>query len=275
MKANRCINATVALLALTAMFTSNGARGQQPSTPAQAAPSTETAAPLVEPDAVAVLNKMGAYMRTLNAFSVRSETTIDEVTDDGMKLQFGGTVTMQVKRPNGFHAELSSDRKERQLFYDGKTVTLYGKRIGYYATAPAPATLRELGEVLDRKYGIRLALNDLFYWGTDESVAANIKEAAIIGPSRCGDAVCDHVAVRQEGVDWQVWIERGKSPLPRKLVITTTSEPSQPQYVATMQWNTAPKFEAATFRFSPPMGAHRIPLLDANAASAGRQKGLP
>ena len=83
----------------------------------------------------------------------------------------------------------------------------------------------------------------------------------MIGPSKCGNAVCDHVAVRQQGVDWQVWIERGKTPLPRKLVITTLDEPSQPQYVAVMTWDLAPRFDATTFRFKAPSGAHRIPIV--------------
>ena len=270
MKGPSWINATAVLLGSAALTVFNPGIAQQPVTPAQQAPSAASPVSLVEPDAVAALNRMGAYLRTLTAFSLRSETTIDEVTDDGMKLQFGGTVTMQMRRPNGLRAEVNSDRKHRQLIYDGKTLTLYGERIGYYATVPAPATLKELGEALDQKYGIRLPLADLFYWGTDDKAMAGIKEAAIIGPSKCGNAMCDHVAVRQEGVDWQVWIEQGKMPLPRKLVITTLSEPSQPQYIAVMQWNVAPKFQATAFEFKPPMGAHKIPLVSADAAPAGK-----
>jgi hypothetical protein len=245
------MKATAALIGAAALASAEGTLAQQ----------TEPPSAAVEPEAMTALNRMGAYLRTLGAFSLRSETTIDEVTDDGMKLQFGGTVTMQVQRPNGLRIEVDSDRKHRRLIYDGKTVTLYGDRIGYYATVPAPATLRELGADLDSKYRIRLPLADLYRWGSDEGPTAAIKEAAVIGPSRCGNAVCDHVAVRQEGVDWQVWIERGKTPLPRKLVITTLGEPSQPQYVAVMSWDVAPKFDATTFRFRPPMGAHKIPLV--------------
>ena len=85
----------------------------------------------IEPEATATLDRMAAYLRTLGAFSLRSVTTIDEVTDDGMKLQFAGTVSMQMQRPNGLRVEVDSDRRRRRLVYDGKTVTLYGERIGY------------------------------------------------------------------------------------------------------------------------------------------------
>src|SRR5262249_23712921 len=107
------------------------AKQAAPAAPAQQTPPAAsaqptppaTSAPAVEPDAVEALNRMGAYLRSLQAFSLRSQTTIDEVTDDGMKLQFGGVVNMQVQRPNHLRAELVSDRKHRQLYFDGKTLT--------------------------------------------------------------------------------------------------------------------------------------------------------
>ena len=57
---------------------------------------------------------------------------------------------------------------------------------------------------------------------------------------------------------WQLWIERGKTPLPRKMVITTTQEASQPQYVALLKWDLAPKLDDAVFKFVPPKDAKRI-----------------
>jgi len=248
-------------ITLAAFSPCNSAQGQQPAAQAQ-----QPGAPAIEPDAMEALNRMQAYLRTLNGFSLRSQTTIDEVTEDGMKLQFGGTMSMQVRRPDRLHVEVNSDRKDRQLFYDGKTLTLYAQRAGYYASVPAPPTLKEVVEAADRKYGIRLPLADLLHWGSKEGAKADIKEAAMLGPSRIGNAICDHVAVRQEGLDWQIWIEQGKTPLPRKLVITTTTEPSQPQYVAVMQWNTTAKLDAATFKFVPPKNAYPIKLVDLEAA---------
>ncbi|HUL64278.1 MAG TPA: DUF2092 domain-containing protein [Burkholderiaceae bacterium] len=219
-------------------------------------------APAIEPDAMAALQRMKAALRALNTFSLRAATTIDEVTDDGMKLQFGGTITMMVKRPNGLRAEVDSDRKRRQFIYDGKTFTVYGPRAGgYYASVAAPPTLKAMADAIDSKYGIRLPLTDLFYWAAGDE-AVPIKEAALIGPSRIGKVMCDHIAVRQEGLDWQVWIAQGKQALPQKIVITTLSEPSQPQYVSEIQWNTSPKFDANTFKFVAPKGAQPIKIVE-------------
>jgi hypothetical protein len=259
------------LAAFTALSVCSAQQAPAPAaTPPPPTAATTPAGPVIEPDAVAALHRMGAYLRTLKAFSLQADTVIDEVTDDGMKLQFGGTVTMQARRPNGLRLAVNSDRKHRQFIFDGKTMTLYGDRTGYYATVPAPGTIKELLAAANEKYDLKMPLADLFAWGVDDTSEAAIKEAALIGPAQIGGALCDHVAVRQEGADWQVWIERGKTPLPRKLVITTTTEPAQPQYAVTMRWNVTPKFDAASFKFVPPKSAHRIPLASPDAAPAGK-----
>jgi hypothetical protein len=59
-------------------------------------------------------------------------------------------------------------------------------------------------------------------------------------------------------VDFQLWIETGARPLPRKLVITTLSDPTQPQHSMLLTWTLNPKLEEAEFKFRPPPGAQRI-----------------
>ena len=233
----------------------------------QSAPASD-----IDAKAIDALKSMGAYLRTLKAFGLRSETTTDEVLDNGQKVQFGGTVDYLVRKPNGMRAEVVSDRKQRQYFYDGKTVTVYGPTNRYYASAAAPPTITELLQVLDQKYDVDLPLADLFLWGTDKDGMDDIKSAINIGPSRIGGVDCDHYVFRQADVDWQIWIERGKTPLPRKLVITTTSEPTQPQYVAVLKWDLNPKLNDKTFTFVPPKGAQRIVLATAAAVAAEKKK---
>ena len=56
-------------------------------------------------------------------------------------------------------------------------------------------------------------------------------------------------------------IERSETPLPRKLVITTTKEEeTQSQYVARLTWNLTPQLDDTLFTFEPPEEAHKIVL---------------
>jgi hypothetical protein len=67
-------------------------------------------------------------------------------------------------------------------------------------------------------------------------------------------------------VDWQVWVERGARPLPLKVVITTTDDPAQPQYAATLKWDLKASPAASAFTYVPAKGAHRIELKPVAAA---------
>ena len=162
--------------------------------------------------------------------------------------------------PPAARVDVSSDRAERSFVFNGKTFTLYARRMGYYATVPAPPTLRELDAVLVDKYDIQLPLADLFRFGNERWNASDIKGAVDLGPAEAGGATCQHYGFRQDDVDFQVWIQNGIHPLPRKLVITTTSNPSRQQFSASYTWNLAPSYSDDAFEFTPPPGTHKITL---------------
>jgi len=247
-------------LILAALLLGFGAAGQ--------AQQAVAPAPAIEPAALDALDKMGAYLRTLDSFEVRSDATTDEVLESGQKLQFAGTVHLRVRRPGHLWAEVASDRKTREFFYDGKTFTIWGPRNKLYASVPAPATLLELVEQVEDRFGIALPLADLFRWGTEPTRREAIQGAIHVGPAQLGGIPCDHFAFRQEGVDWQVWIQKGDSPLPLKLVITTTADEAQPQYASKLDWNLAPALNDKMFTFEPPPGSYQIAIRDITAEPA-------
>lgn len=214
----------------------------------------------VEPAALDAIKRMGAYLQTLKSFEIRSQTTLDEGLAPGQKLHFENSVHLRVRRPDRLWAEVASDRKMRQFFYDGKSFTLYGPRNQLYATFAAPATLREAVAAVEEKYGISLPLADLFRWGSEPLQSDSIRAATYVGPARIDERPCDHFAFREDGVDWQVWIQKGDSPLPRKLVLTATDDGPRPQYSAVLDWNLAPALNDSMFTFEPPPGAYRISI---------------
>ena len=218
----------------------------------------------VDPAAMAALDRMGAYLRTLTAFEVEARTATENVMDDGFKLQFDGVAKLKVRRPDRLQVDIANARTQRQIFYDGKSVTVYGPRLKYYATVAAPATLRETIEVLAKKYGIETPLADLFYWGTNESGAADIRVARQIGPATIDGKPADQYAFRQEGVDWQLWIQQGAQPLPLKMAITSTAQAAQPTYSVVLRWSLAPRLQETAFAFKPPPGAMKIVMQTAD-----------
>jgi hypothetical protein len=213
-----------------------------------------------DPEAIAALQKMGTYLRSLKAMQVEAVTSTEEVLEDGQKVQFSGATNMIARLPDRFRMSVNSDRRSRIYVYDGKQFTVFARRANVYAQMPAPATVALLADMLGEKYDMNLPLEDLFRWGGAQSRDADITSAMYIGPSEVGGVTCGHYAFRQAGLDWQVWIQLGDYPLPRKLVLTTMTDEARPQYTETLTWNLAPSFNDEAFKFVPPAGAAKVPF---------------
>jgi hypothetical protein len=213
---------------------------------------------------VEALNKMGAYLRTLTSFEVALDTTTDAVLDNGEKVKLSGSTNYKVRRPNAMMVVMASDRKIRNIYYDGKSLTVYSPRMHFYATVAAPATIHDTLKAAYDKYGVELPLEDLFRWGTPEDKRNDLKSGTVIGYAKIDGKETDQYAFRQGDIDWQIWIQRGDKPLPVKAVITTTSDPAHPEFSADMRWNPGAKFDDAVFAFKAPADAKPIAIVSQN-----------
>jgi hypothetical protein len=232
----------------------------------------DSKAPAIDPDAMAALNKMGAYLRTVRSFQVTADVTTDDVLDDGQTIQESKKVNIVAERPSHLRIEVTGDDGHRFFFFDGKNFTIYAQIANFYATVPAPPTLAELTDHLINKYGIDLPLVELFEWGNNDADIKKITAAMDIGPSTVEGVTCEQYAFRQQGVDWQIWIQLGQFPLPRKLVIRTLTDDAKPQHTEVMVWNLAPSFSEDAFTFDPPTGVLRIPIAEVKAESSRKDK---
>jgi hypothetical protein len=212
----------------------------------------------VDERAIAALATMTDFLKTLQTFSIDSKWSKDEIVDTNMKIQKMATNEITVRRPDRFHAQMRSDDRDLDFFYDGKTLTVFSVRQNYYATTAVPPTVARTLDAARARYGIDIPLADFLQMAAGEDFRSSIIGAGYIGTSRIDGVECDHLAIRQAEVDWQVWIEKGQTPVPRRLVVTTKTEPTQPQFIATLTWNLSPQIDEKQFTFTPPPNASRI-----------------
>src|SRR3954466_3533848 len=88
---------------------------------------------IMDPDAIAALDKMGKYLRTLKAMQIKAVVTTEEVALDGQKVQSTRTVDLLAERPNHLRAEVADERQPRLFYYDGKKFTLWAPRLKFFA----------------------------------------------------------------------------------------------------------------------------------------------
>ncbi len=228
------------------------------------ASAADAQGPVISPDAQGVVDRMTTYLRTLKTYSIDSHSTRDEVVKFGYKVQHNEHATVTVQLPNKLRAEVSGDLRERTVVYDGAKIAIYSPDDDVYARTNAPDSINKLiGNVLDA--GIEMPMIDVLYQASEGTLTEQVRGGVLVGDSEIDGTDCDHLAFRQPTIDWQLWVEKGDKPVPRKIVITTRYAVGDPQFQAVLRWNLQPKIDASTFTFTPPKDAKEIPFSNPTA----------
>ncbi len=216
----------------------------------------------IEAQADRILREMSEYLKTAREFTFHADVSYDSVLTSGEKIQYGGTADVSVRRPDRLHVEYRGDERQSQIIFDGRTFTVYDAAVNVYAVTEVPA---EIGAATDRmveQYGFSVPIADLTYADPYSTLTESVQAGSLVGRHSVDGTPCHHLAFSQEAIDWQIWIEDGPRPVPRKLLITYKEEPGSPQYTARLSgWDFQPRISDHYFQFHPPAGADEIEFL--------------
>jgi hypothetical protein len=230
--------------------------------------------PAIDPQADELMRRMGDYLAQAQFFSVSAEVWQDVQLPSGQRVQAGRTIDLQVRRPNRFHAEVRSPRRNRGLYYDGKSITLLNRVQNFYGSIPAPASLDEALDVASERFGITLPLEDLIVSDPYQNAMRKVTSGIRLGPVTVLGVPCEHLAFSLGTVDWQIWIEDGAQPVPRKIVITYKDEEGTPEYTAILSnWDFQTKLPDFLFTFEPPTGATEISVAEIKSKNETHKNG--
>ena len=209
-----------------------------------------------------ILRSMGDYLEAAREFSFRADIAYDSVSGEGQKIQYGGVANISVRRPDRLRVLYEGDERPRQAIFAGEAFTMLDREANVYTKARVPP---ELGAAIDHvfeTYGFSVPIADLVYPDPYATLVGSVQAGSLIGRHLVAGTPCHHLAFSQEAIDWQIWIEDGPAPLPRKLVITYKNEPGSPQYSATFsEWDLEPRISKDYFEFQPPVGSDEIEIL--------------
>ena len=224
--------------------------------------TTQAQSPGVAPEAKQILKASTDFLASQQRFTADTRNTLEIVLKSGQKIEFNSTGHQFVQRPNKLRSERSGDLVEQLFVYNGKSLTLYQPQDKVYAQVAAPGTLEEMLDFARTKYDVVAPFGDLLFKNAYDILMDGVTEGIVVGKAVIEGVVCDHLAFRAPDVDWQIWIQQGAQPLPRRIVITTLDLPNAPQFAVTVtQWNLEPTFDAQTFSFTPQAGVKQIEIL--------------
>jgi hypothetical protein len=221
----------------------------------------------INPHADEILRAMSDYMDGTKSLSFEADISNEVITVEGQKLQFNSHATVELERPSHFRIQRKGRFADVALSYDGTEMTLYGKGLNVHMQRPLAGTIDDALLEFERSTGLPLPGVDLLLLNSYAALTDDVTNSGYHGTAWVGGVKCHHLSFRTPKVDFQVWVEAGEHPLPRKYVITTKWTTGAPQYsVQLHNWNTQPQFGPERFKFIPPAGSLKIDVLPVDDA---------
>ena len=215
-------------------------------------------------EALAILAKMSELLASRPAVQLEADLQYDAVQPSGERIEFGSTRQIALRRPDRARVEVVHRDGERELVtFDGRRLSAALPDHRLYASADFEGTIGEAFDLLVTEHGAPAPLADLFRPDLSQELARRVISARRLPPVSLGGFPCHHLAFRGERIDFQIFIQRGETPLPRRLLIDYHQAEGRPQFRAQLRdWDLSPDLPDSFFRFVAQPGARRVGFPD-------------
>ena len=211
----------------------------------------------VAQNAKGMLKAMSDYIAAQNSITMGYDSVFEVVSEDQQKLQIAMSGTVDLSRPDKLRTTRKTGFSDTETFYDGKTLTFFGKGKNAYMQAEVTGTVDAVIDQLRDKFHRQLPGADLLGSNVYDALMTDVTDVKDLGSGVIDGKECDHLAFRAKDTDWQIWIAQGDQPYPCRYVITSKGVDQAPQFTMEIrEWNAGGA--EGDFSFTPPAGATRL-----------------
>jgi len=214
-------------------------------------------------DANRILKTMSEFIAKQQNVSIAFDSDIEIVTQDLQKIQFANSGTVLMSRPDKLRVTRTGGYSHAEVVFDGKAATLLNKDANVYTRLDAPGNIDQLVERLRQGYSMTAPGADLLVANVFSDLMEEVVDSKHIGLGVIDGVECEHLAFRTPETDWQIWIQTGDRPIPRKYIITSKTMTAAPQYTLRIkEWRTDPQISADSFTFTAPQAAKQVAVAE-------------
>lgn len=216
----------------------------------------------VQPQALEALKRMSGTLGAAKAITYRSRNIVEVPARNGQFITLFSNVEVALKRPDKLRARLGGEAPRFDFYFDGKTAAAVASTHKVYSLTKAPPTIDTMLPELEQETGIRFVSAPLLFSNPYGVLTRKLISGFVVGSGTVNGVLCQHLAFRSVGVNWEIWIESGRRALPWRLAVTFTDRTNFPRVlVEFVSWNLNPWLNASDFAFRKPAGASEIPFL--------------
>jgi hypothetical protein len=217
---------------------------------------------LIDPRADQLVRQMSDRLGRATGVALEAEEVYDDVPEQSPRRQLTNRRTVAMRRPDRLVGDATGDALNRSFWYDGKTFAALDNEQHVWAGGKVPPTIDQALDWVFDQTGTVVPLADFLYADSYARLMENVQRGVYLGVHEAAGVPSHHLSFEQATIDWQLWIDAGAEPVPRKLVITYKTEDEVPQYAVTIRkWNLHAKLPDALFTFAPPEGATRVDIV--------------
>jgi hypothetical protein len=236
--------------------------------------SSAAPGPVLDERSDQLLRAMSDLLARAPALSYTTTQVFERVRRSGERVTERTSKQVVLKRPDGLWVRTLGDGRDGALWYDGKTISVQANARKMYATGPVQGNLDQLIDYVGERLAVPLPTADLLYSSPYESFVGRSTRGTYQGRAEVGGVACHRLAFEDEAVDWQICLDEGARPLPRRLEIVYKTDPGPPRVTVTFaEWNLAPAIAADAFTFRVPEGYERVRLVHVARPNGARAPG--
>lgn len=208
-----------------------------------------------------ILGTMSDFIASQRNISIAFDSDVEVLTQELQKIQFTSSGSVLMSRPNKLRVTRTGGYSHAEIVFDGKAATLLNKDANVYARLETSGSIDQLVDQLRSDHSIVAPGADLLLVNVLGNLMDGVIDGKHIGIGVVDGVECEHLAFRTPELDWQIWIETGSRPIPRKYVITSKAVTAAPQYTLRIkEWRTDPEINADSFAFKAPQAATEVVL---------------
>ena len=225
---------------------------------AQGEPQT----PKVDPAAVQLLRRATDYAGSLEQFSAEARNHREDLLPSGQRVDYYKGGRFSVRRPNKYFGQRLGSGVDQELYFDGRTLTLFNPSQGVYASRTVSGGFPQMFTFAFDSLDLYVPMADLLWPDAFPLLMKNVTYAAVIDREVISGVRCTHLLFSRPDVDFQIWVADSGPPFPYQYIVTDNGTAERLSIVTTItSWKVESALADRMFTFVPPKGATAITFL--------------
>jgi hypothetical protein len=218
------------------------------------------------PEGRDVVRRAIEFMQSHDRLGFEAVATYEVVQENGQKLQFDMLQRVALDHPSRLHWVTLNDNASTETAWcqDG-TFTMIRQPANVWGRVTVPPKLTDAVSRIAEEYDVPVPFVDLLSGDVTELwLGEEVEWVDYIGEAWAEGQWTDYVALRNPGIDVQIWFRKGDRPFPVKMAIVHTGKEGLPKFSARFRKWTTSIPDGAIPKFVPPEGSRQLEIVPVN-----------